>query len=362
MAGDRIAGNRLPGNRIADNRLAGRPAVRRPPTVILLFAVLAVCSGPGRASAEPSPDDGPSTPAEWLSNLRAAAEAMEWSDRRIAGDWRLQQQAGGGRFRLLDPSDEEVASGTREECTAAFETLARSGRIPGVSGETVLVLHGLGQSRESMRPLVDYLRSTLDATVMAFGYASPREDIDAHARSLASVIEALPGSAPISFVGHSLGGIVVRRWMGLASAEALRRSRRLVMLGSPNQGSELARLCSRVWLLATLADGAARDLVVDWDRVAPSLAVPPCPFGIVAGGRGDDRGFSDLLSGDDDTVVRVDEARLDGAEDFLLVPVRHAGMMKSPVVQRATASFLRHGRFEVETADGRILDAASSTR
>lgn len=305
-------------------------------------------------------ETGPSTPSQWLASLRATADAMEWSDRRIAGDWRLQQHAGSSRFRLLDPSDAEVATGSHEECTAVFDTMTRDGRIPTIRGDTVIVLHGLGQSRESMRPLVQHLRQSLDATVMAFGYASPREDIDAHARSLASVIESLPPSAPLSFVGHSLGGIVIRRWMALASAASLERARRVVMLGSPNQGSELARMCSRVWLLATLADGAARDLVVDWDRVAPSLAVPPCCFGIVAGGRGDDRGYSDLLSGDDDTVVRVDETRLEGAEDFVIVPVRHAVMMRAPVVQRATVSFLRHGRFDVETADGRVLDAAST--
>ena len=40
-------------------------------------------------------------------------------------------------------------------------------------------------------------------------------------------------------------------------------------------------------MLATLAEGAARDLVIHWPRVEPTLAVPPCEFGIVAGGRGD---------------------------------------------------------------------------
>ena len=73
--------------------------------------------------------------------------------------------------------------------------------------------------------------------------------------------------------------------------------------------------------------------------------MPPCDFGIVAGGRGDDTGYSFLLAGDDDAVVRVEETRLEGADDFLLLPVRHAAMMKSETVQRATAEFLRSGRF-----------------
>ena len=133
--------------------------------------------------------------------------------------------------------------------------------------------------------------------------------------------------------------------MALADHDDLERVDRMVMLGPPNKGSELARQVAGVRFLAGLAEGAARDLVVDWHKVAPQLAVPPCEFGIVAGGRGDSRGFSPLLEGDDDAVVRVEETRLDGADDFLLLPVHHAAMLRDPKVQQATESFLKSGRF-----------------
>ena len=133
--------------------------------------------------------------------------------------------------------------------------------------------------------------------------------------------------------------------MAVAPPADLARVERMVMLGPPNQGSELARMASRIWGVADTAEGAARDLVVDWQRVAPGLAVPDCPFGIVAGGKGDDAGFSTLLDGDDDAVVRVAETHLPGAEDFLLVPVHHAAMMRDATVQRATREFLAKGRF-----------------
>lgn len=119
----------------------------------------------------------------------------------------------------------------------------------------------------------------------------------------------------------------------------------MVMLGAPNQGSQMARKASGVWLLSQLSTGAARDLVLDWPRISRSLAVPECPFGIIAGGMGDGVGYSTMLDGDDDAVVRVEETKLDGAADFLLLPVRHAFMMGDPEVQRATAAFLATGRF-----------------
>ena len=38
----------------------------------------------------------------------------------------------------------------------------------------------------------------------------------------------------------------------------------------------------------------------------------------MAGGKGDDRGYSSFLAGDDDAVVRVEETKLPGSDDFLL--------------------------------------------
>jgi hypothetical protein len=124
----------------------------------------------------------------------------------------------------------------------------------------------------------------------------------------------------------------------------------MVMLGPPNQGSELARMVAKIGVLAALSNGAARELVLDWQRISKDLAVPPCPFGIVAGGKGDDRGYSSFLAGDDDAVVRVEETLLPGADDFLLLPVHHAAMMKNQGVQQATAAFLKTGRFPAPAA------------
>ena len=284
--------------------------------------------------------------AALIDFVRRGREALEWTDEAVRHDWRLQRQPGTDACRVLDPDDRTVCEGTGERCRQAFDRL----RPPAVRDDTVILLHGLGEGRWSMRPLAESLRSALDADVMSFGYASVKADIDAHARALGAVVAGIPEAERISFVGHSLGNLVVRRWMAIAAAEDLARVRRMVMLGPPNQGADLARLGEKLLGFALRAEGAARDLAVDWDTVAPGLAVPACDFGIVAGGKGDDVGFSPLLQGDDDAVVRVDETRLEGAADFLLVPVHHASMMRHERVQRATAAFLRDGRFPARPA------------
>ena len=301
------------------------------------------------ARAEELPADPPApaaaTEADWLATLRRSADALQWSDEIIRHDWRLQHRPGTEAYRLLDPRDEIVQQGSRQACLEALASLEQAGTVPPMTGPTVIVLHGLGEGRRSMRPLVDALRNNIDATVLSFGYASTSTGIDDHGRALAAVIKGLPAAESISFVGHSMGNLVVRRWMGLAAEDDLARVRRMVMLGPPNQGSELARMVAKIGVLAALSNGAARELVLDWQRISKDLAVPPCPFGIVAGGKGDDRGYSSFLAGDDDAVVRVEETLLPGADDFLLLPVHHAAMMKHEGVQQATTAFLKTGRF-----------------
>jgi hypothetical protein len=76
-----------------------------------------------------------------------------------------------------------------------------------------------------------------------------------------------------------------------------------------------------------------------------SLPTPDFEFGIVVGGKGDDKGFNRLLPGDDDGTVTVASARLPGAADFLRIPKIHAFLMSDATVISAVQHFLEHGRF-----------------
>lgn len=325
--------------------------IKRSFTALVAASILAAGSAPRAEDAPAAVEEaGTRSSEDWSRRLIRLAEAMEWTDQIVRHDWRVQSRAGSGAARLLDPAERTVCTGNVEECLGRLEKLSAEGQVPEVTGHAVILLHGLGEGRGSMRPLADHLRERHDATVMTFGYASPRAGIDDHARALGKVVAGLPAAERISFVAHSLGNIVVRRWMADAPNTDRSRLHRMVMLGAPNQGSQMARTAARSPLLSGLSTGAARELVLDWPRIAASLTVPPCPFGIVAGGTGDEEGYSTLLDGDDDAVVRVDETRLDGADDFLLLPVRHAFMMADPAVQHATSTFLETGRFPAADA------------
>ena len=124
------------------------------------------------------------------------------------------------------------------------------------------------------------------------------------------------------------------------------RIKRFVMLGPPNHGSELADTLGGNVIFDTTLGASAQQLAHRWQELEPHLATPPCEFGIVAGGKGNDFGFNPLLPGDDDGTVRVAETRLVGASDFTLVDSLHSSLMANAIVQERTQRFLRTGCFD----------------
>ena len=278
-----------------------------------------------------------------------------WADELLFRDWRIQRNSLTGHYRLLDGRNFRHAWGTYDDCCAKLSVLKRERNLAPMSGKAVIVLHGLFRSHGSMSKLANYLADSGEYTVFSFGYASTRADVELHAGCLARVIQNLEGIDEINLVAHSLGNLVLRRYLADATDELAGRKpdprlHRIVMLGAPNNGAELARTLSRTPLFRFVVGQVGHELGHGWTDLAPKLAIPCCEFGIIAGGRGDGRGYSPILPGDDDMVVTVEETRLPGARDFKVLPVLHSFMMNDTAVMEHTLRFLEHGHFVSEEA------------
>ncbi|WP_254512257.1 esterase/lipase family protein [Anatilimnocola floriformis] len=274
-----------------------------------------------------------------------------WSDELVRNGWRLQLNVMSGHHRLLDNKDVRRAWGTHDQCHEKFAEIARAEAWPPVKKKVVITLHGLIRSREAMEGIGAFLQKEGDYEWVNVGYASTRRTIDQHAESLAKIIAGLEGAEEINFVCHSLGNIIVRRYLGEASATEPKwkpdaRIKRFVMLGPPNNGAELAKRFIGNKVVAMVIGPSGKQLSKDWETVSTKLAVPKCDFGIIAGGNGSDGGLNPLIAGDDDWVVSVAETRLPGACDFRCVNLLHGQLMNDPQVRSYVLEFLRTGCFE----------------
>jgi len=209
----------------------------------------------------------------------------------------------------------------------------------------VVFVHGLWMTGHESILMRRELKRLLNAEAMVFSYRSVADDVGANAAALAAFLRTVE-SEQIHLVGHSLGGLVILRFLEDEAARELGPALppgRAVLMGSPLQGIAVARSLSRFPLLRA---ALGRSIVGEAQTPSARRWHGARDVGVIAGNvsLGFGRLFADLPEPNDGTVA-VEETRLDGAADHIVLPVSHTGMVFSPVVAQQTAEFLQRGRF-----------------
>ncbi|MGT2440045.1 esterase/lipase family protein [Bradyrhizobium betae] len=209
-------------------------------------------------------------------------------------------------------------------------------RCPGV-----VLLHGIARTSASLKGLERSLKANGFAT-LNIDYASRTKPIAELADDIQpAIVRFAERDAPLHFVAHSMGGLVTRAYIAKYRPSKLAR---VVMLGTPNSGSEVADLLGGSWLYHSFYGPAGRELTT----ASRSNASSPVdyPVGVIAGNR-----FIDPVAGllilpkPNDGRVSVQSALLAGMTDHIVVKVSHTGLPRHPVAIEQTIAFLRDGRF-----------------
>ncbi len=324
----------------------GFPQVR---ILAMLIVGLACClMFSGRRAVAQILSPAPRSNLNWQTKTLGGKQF--WTDMRVEGGWRVQQNSETGHFRLLDAGNIRQAWGSQAACELELDQKIAARIVTPYSGKIVILLHGLARSCNCMNSLAAAFNQHGYATIN-LRYASTRADIHQHAAALRHVIENLNDQVTeINFVGHSLGNIVVRRYLGGEKQQpALPTDRRIasmVMLGPPNHGSKMARMVQNTLAFKMVTGASGQQLAGRWNQFEPALGTPKFRFGIIAGGQTSDSGINNMLvPGKDDFTVGVEEAKLAGASDFLVAPLFHSSMMFDSRTIAWTTSFIRHGYF-----------------
>ena len=219
------------------------------------------------------------------------------------------------------------------------------------SNECVILLHGLARTTLSMQRMQRMLEQS-GYQVANVDYPSRDHTIEVLAPMAIedglNQCRAKSESSTVHFVTHSLGGILVRVYL---ADNAIDNLGRVVMLAPPNQGSravdELVRIPGFDWLNGP----AGYQLGKGPESVPLSLGVPDFDFAVIAGDRTIDPITSAVLDDPDDGKVSVSDTRLQGMQDFVVVPVSHAMIMQDRAVLRLVKNYLAHGSFHPDFAD-----------
>ncbi len=268
-----------------------------------------------------------------------------WADVAVYGGWRIQHSVITDHYRLLDTKDWRRAWGTLAQCQSALQQAKKDGKAKLTSKKLCVLLHGYLRSSHSLGDLEKGLKDA-GYEVYAVTYPSTQFGIDEFKKQVDGLLQGSSDDfEEIYFVAHSMGGLVTRR---VLSGDDHPKVKRFVMIGPPNQGAVLADLLLGWWPSEYVTGPAGKQLVTGIEGFAKNAGTPTCEFGVIAGGRGGDEGWNPLIPGDDDGVVGVENTKLEGMADFVVVRATHTFLMNKPETVKQVLHFLEHGTFEYE--------------
>jgi pimeloyl-ACP methyl ester carboxylesterase len=204
---------------------------------------------------------------------------------------------------------------------------------------TIILVHGLWMTGFQLGFLKRRLESIAPYSVIPFSYPTVKDSMADHVRRLLEFARNHQADE-LHFVGHSLGSLVILRALQLTDDLPPGRA---VLLGPPCQGSLSAKGVARLPFGRAILGAALREECIEW---TPREWSGRREVGIVAGSNriGLGRLFADL-SGDHDGTVCVEETKLPGAKDHIVLHTSHTQMLFSPEVAKQAVAFLKSGSF-----------------
>jgi pimeloyl-ACP methyl ester carboxylesterase len=206
----------------------------------------------------------------------------------------------------------------------------------------VVLLHGISRTARSFRKMQTALEGCGFATLNQ-DYASRRKALETLAEdihpSIQRFADGIDGS--VHFVGHSMGGLLARVYLARYRPKRLGR---VVMLGTPNSGSEIADRLKNFGAYRAFFGPAGQQLGTQ-RTVVDDAMLPNYPVGIIAGDRSIYPITSAFLPKPHDGRVSVANTKLEGMADHIVVRTSHPWLMRNGDAIAQTIAFLRDGKF-----------------
>ena len=230
------------------------------------------------------------------------------------------------------------------QCMAANVTQLKP--LPAKQSEPeacVILLHGLARTAKSMNKLAAALKQN-NYFVVNQGYPSRKYPIEKLAHiALPKALAKCEPHPVLHVVTHSMGAILLRYYL---KGQAIDTLQRVVMLGPPNQGSQVVDKLCNVPGFRLLNGPAGLQLGTQTNSIPKQLGPAVGEVGIIAGSRSINWVLSQYLPNPDDGKVSVENTKLVGMKDHLVLKVSHPFLMSNQQAIAQVSYFLQHGKFK----------------
>lgn len=222
---------------------------------------------------------------------------------------------------------------------------ARHKQIPQKNhrDEYVVLLHGLHRSSLSMHKLDKAFRRA-GYNTLNINYPSTKMTIEELVDWLHPTMQQIQDGHPkaIHFVGHSMGNLIIRGYINKYQPAI---KGRVVMLGPPNSGSEIADHLRVKKFYQWLYGPALQELGTDQSKLTYLSQNTGYEVGIIAGDRSNNPIYSSHLPKPHDGIVSVASTHLPDEKDHKTLHTTHSFIMYNKHVIRNSVNFINEGKF-----------------
>lgn len=211
--------------------------------------------------------------------------------------------------------------------------------------DAVVLLHGIFRTGRCMKKLEKKLQHD-GYTAFNLTYPSTRHSIEELSEWLQQKLSdcGIDNYPTLHMVGYSMGGLIIRQYLERYRPQNLGR---VVMLATPNHGSEIADFIKDWRLYKRLYGPAGQQLVTQKRGGRTPVGKIDYELGIIAGNRSLSPIVARLLlPKPHDGTVSVESTRLEGMRDHLVVRASHTYFPQNREVMKQTSWFLKHGAFQ----------------
>jgi hypothetical protein len=220
-----------------------------------------------------------------------------------------------------------------------------------VAKRPLIITHGIVRDASHMKAMAEYFEQR-GHIVFNISYTWRTEVFQNIIDEMASKITAALATLSTSelaedydIIAHSMGGLVVR---GLIAQRKIPQPKNVILLGTPNKGSEAIDKFTKVPILYMIYGPLARDLSTGknaiWQTFPESLP-DDIAVATVAGNKSESMITKWLLPRPNDGKVTVESSRLKDETDHILLPIFHDEMYLSAKFFNVCADFLDNGSF-----------------
>lgn len=207
----------------------------------------------------------------------------------------------------------------------------------------VYVIHGFAGFQLQMEKIIQGLNHGGYLTEN-YTYPSFSKDLDSVGLDLYRLVK-YENFDTVSFVTHSMGGLVVRSmYQYLDTTVHFPYIYRVVMLAPPNKGTELADFQFN-HISKTFLGPNVKNMKTNYDSYVNKLPYPTCEVGVIAGIRGKKPWFNPFLKEDNDGTVTIGSAIMGSEKDVAIIKSMHILMPEKKRVIQLVISFMKTGCF-----------------